>query len=105
MTEGKTSRKFRFISMKAYFSLYSIKKVGLLVSSKHPLCPRASMGIKKTNVFKDSNIRDMSSTEIIRDGNYIYLTAIIFFHLELMSKTVSLNVLGLKLVKLESRII
>ena len=63
------------------------------------------MGSKKTNVFKDSNIRDMSSTEILRDGNYIYLTAIIFFHLELMSKTVSLNVLGLKLVKLESRII
>ena len=45
----------------------------------------------------------MSSTEILQDGNYIYVT--VFFHLELMFKTVSLKVLGLKLVKLDCRII
>ena len=43
----------------------------------------------------------MSSTEIQRVRNYIHITVILFFHLELMPKSVSLKLFGLKLVKLD----
>ena len=47
----------------------------------------------------------MPSTEILRVRNCIHVTVILHFHLELMSKSVSLNILGLKLVKLACIII
>ena len=47
----------------------------------------------------------MSSTEILRVRNCILITVILHFHLELMSKSASLNILGLKLVKLDCMII
>ena len=37
--------------------------------------------------------------------NCIYITVILYFHLKLMSKSVSLKILGLKLVKLDCMII
>ena len=40
----------------------------------------------------------MPSTEILRVGNCIYITVILYFHLELMSKSLNLKILGLKLV-------
>ena len=43
----------------------------------------------------------MPSTEILRIRNCIHITAILYFHLKLMSKSVSLKILGLKLVKLD----
>ena len=43
----------------------------------------------------------MPSTEIFRVRNCIHITVILHFHLELMSKSVSLKILGLKLVKLD----
>ena len=47
----------------------------------------------------------MPSTKILRVRNCIHLTVILYFHLKLMSKSVSLKVLGLKLVKLDFTII
>ena len=46
----------------------------------------------------------MPSTEIPRVRNLIHL-AVIYFHLELMRKSVTLNILGLKMVKLDYIII
>ena len=43
----------------------------------------------------------MLSTEIPWIRNYIHITVILYFHLELMSKPVSLKIVGLKLVKLD----
>ena len=43
----------------------------------------------------------MLSTEIPWIRNYIHITVISYFHLELMSKPVSLKIVGLKLVKLD----
>ena len=42
----------------------------------------------------------MPGTEVLRARNCIHIT-ITYFHLELMSKSVSLKSLGLKLVKLD----
>ena len=47
----------------------------------------------------------MPRTEILPIRNCIHITAILHFHLELMSKSVSLKILGLKLVKLDCIII
>ena len=41
----------------------------------------------------------MPSTEILRDRNSIHITVILYFHLELISKSVSLKMLGLKMLK------
>ena len=41
----------------------------------------------------------MPSTDILRVTNYIHETVVFSFHLELMSKPVSLKILRLKLVK------
>ena len=43
----------------------------------------------------------MPSTEILRVSNCIHITVIQYFHLELMSKSVSLKILRLKLIKLD----
>ena len=43
----------------------------------------------------------MSSTEILRVRNCVHITVTLIFHLELMSKSASLKMLGLKLVKLD----
>ena len=40
------------------------------------------------------------STEILWVRNCIYITVTLYFHLELLSKSASLKILGLKLVKL-----
>ena len=43
----------------------------------------------------------MPSIEILRVRNCIYVTVISYFYLELLSKYVSLKLLGLKLIKLD----
>ena len=43
----------------------------------------------------------MPSTEILRIRNCIHITVILHFHLELISKSVSLKTEGLKLLKLD----
>ena len=43
----------------------------------------------------------MPSTEILRVTNCIHITVILYFHLELLSKSASLKILGQKLVKLD----
>ena len=43
----------------------------------------------------------MPRTEILQIRNFIHVTVILYFHLEIMSKSVSLKILGLKLVKLD----
>ena len=43
----------------------------------------------------------MSSTEILRVRNCIHIAVILYLHLELMSKSVSLETLELKFVKLD----
>ena len=47
----------------------------------------------------------MSSTEVLQIRNCIHITVIIYVYLELMSKSVSLKILGLKLVKLDCIIV
>ena len=47
----------------------------------------------------------MPSTEILRIRNCIHITVILYFHLELMSKSVGLKILGLKLIKKDCKII
>ena len=47
----------------------------------------------------------MASTEILRVRNCIHITIILYFHLKLMSKSVSLNILGLKPVKVNCMLI
>ena len=47
----------------------------------------------------------MPSTEIVRIRNCIHITVISYLPLEVMSKSVSLKVLRLKMVKLECMII
>ena len=47
----------------------------------------------------------MPSTEILRMRNCIHITVILYFHLELMFRSVSLKILGLKLLKLNCIII
>ena len=47
----------------------------------------------------------MPSTKILQVINCIPITVILYFHLELMSKSLSLKVLGLKLLKLDCIII
>ena len=47
----------------------------------------------------------MPSTEILRDRNSIHITVMLYFHLELMSKSVSLKMLGLKVVKPDCTVI
>ena len=47
----------------------------------------------------------MPSTEILRIRNCIHITVISYFHLELMSKSVSLKILARKLVKVDRIII
>lgn len=44
----------------------------------------------------------MPKTEILRVRNSIHITAILYFRLDLLSKSVNLKFLVLKLVKLES---
>ena len=47
----------------------------------------------------------MPKTEIFQITNCIHINVILYFHLELMSKSVSLKILALKLVELECIII
>ena len=47
----------------------------------------------------------MPDTEILRVRNCIHISAILYFYLELMSKSVSLKILELKLVKLGCTVI
>ena len=47
----------------------------------------------------------MSSTEVLQIRNCIRITVIIYVYLELMSKSVSLKILGLKLAKLDCIIV
>ena len=47
----------------------------------------------------------MSATELLRIRNCIHIAVILYFHLELMSKSVSLKILGLKLVERDCIII
>ena len=47
----------------------------------------------------------MPRTEILQVRDCIHVTVILLFHLELMSKSVSLKILGVKLVKLDCIII
>ena len=44
---------------------------------------------------------EMPSKEILQIRNCIHVTVILHFHLEVMSKSVSLKILGLKLLKLD----
>ena len=44
---------------------------------------------------------EMPSKEIFRIRNCIHVTVILHFRLEVMSKSVSLKILGLKLLKLD----
>ena len=43
----------------------------------------------------------MPSTEILQIRNCIHITVILYFCLELISKSVSLKVVGLELIKLD----
>ena len=43
----------------------------------------------------------MPTKEILRIGNRIHVTLISYFHLQLVSKSVSRKILGLKMVKLD----
>ena len=45
----------------------------------------------------------MSSTEILRIRNCIHIAVIFSFHLEFMSKSVGIKILGLKLAKLDCK--
>ena len=45
--------------------------------------------------------RRISSTEILRVRNCIHITVMLYFHLELIFKSVSPKILGPKLVKLD----
>ena len=47
----------------------------------------------------------MPRTEILQIKNCIHVTVILHFHLELMSKSVCLKILGSKLVKVDRVII
>ena len=47
----------------------------------------------------------MSSKEILRIRNRIHIIVTSYFHLQLMSKSVSRNISGLKMVKLDCIII
>ena len=47
----------------------------------------------------------MPNTEIFQVRNYIHIIVILHFHIELMSRSASLKILGLKLVKLDCMII
>ena len=47
----------------------------------------------------------MPRTEILRVRNCTHISAILYFYLELMSKSVSLKILKLKLVKLGCTVI
>ena len=47
----------------------------------------------------------MPGTEILRVTNCIHISVILYFYLELMSKSVSLKILELKLVKLGCTVI
>ena len=47
----------------------------------------------------------MPTTEILQIRNCIDIIVILYFHSELMSKSVSLKILGLKLVELDCIII
>ena len=79
--------------------------MGVLLPPKHPLCRRVCMDDKKTKIFKNLNIRDIQNAyhriEILRIRNCIDVTVTLYFHLETMFKSVSLNILELKLVKVD----
>ena len=47
----------------------------------------------------------MPKKEILRVRNYSHIIVILHFHIELMPRSVSLKILGLKLVKLDCMII
>ena len=47
----------------------------------------------------------MSCTKIPRIRNCVHITVILYFQIELMSKSVSVKILGLKMVKLDCIII
>ena len=78
------SKKLHFISIKASFLLLPSKRVGVLRSHQHHLCDRAFKDRKKTDIFKNLKIRyyKMSSTETFRVRDCIYVTVILYFHLE-----------------------
>ena len=62
--------------------------------------------VRKMKIFENVNIRDkMTSKEILSVRNCIHMTVILYFHLELLSKSVSWQILGLNLVKLDCMII
>ena len=46
----------------------------------------------------------MPSKEILQIRNCIHITLISYFHLQLVSKSFSLKILGFRLVKLDSKI-
>ena len=79
----------------------------LLLSSQHPPCCRTCMDCKKQRFLKMQALEayKMPGTEILRVTNCIHISAILYFYLELMSKSVSLKILELKLVKLGCTII
>ena len=76
------SKKLLFILIKAQFLLLPSKRLGLL--HQHPLCDRAFKDRQKTDILKNLKIRDykMSSTETFRFRDCIYVTVILYFHLE-----------------------
>ena len=83
------------------------KNGGALVIPASTVSVRMDMDSKKTRIFANLNISDiqMPSTKFLRVRNCFHITAIFYFHLELMPKPVSLKMLGLKLVKLDCIII
>ena len=72
-------KKFYFIPVKAKFSSLSIKTMGLLLSPRHPLYRRVCIHTKKIKIFIYCT----------------YITVILYFHLGLLPKSVSLKILGL----------
>ena len=81
--------------------------MGLLLSSQHPPCCRACMDSQKQRFLKMQVLEayKIPGTEILRVRAWIHTNAVSYFYLELMSKSVSLKTLGLKLVKLGCTII
>ena len=93
---AKLQKSFILYQYKHSFHYYLVKN-GVLLS---PLCRRASMkSRKKILKLQVLETYKMPSKEILRIRNCIHITLISYFHLQLVSKSVSWKILGLKLVK------
>ena len=104
---GQNFKKASFYTNKSIVFIIIYWKNGALLSPQHILCRRTCMNSKKIKIFKNLGFRDTKC--LVKKFSElricIHITVISDFHVQLVSKSASWKMLGLKLIKLDFIII